>query len=55
MNKIQILEDKIEQVRFKMYNYYTKNPSDFRVLEVSRELDELLNQLNKEMNVLGNH
>ncbi|WP_173915554.1 aspartyl-phosphate phosphatase Spo0E family protein [Halobacillus sp. Marseille-Q1614] len=47
MDKISELEEKIEQVRLKMYKFYSENPTDQRVLEVSTELDHLLNRLNE--------
>lgn len=39
------LEDQIEKVRLRMYQLYAKSPHDPIVVEVSQELDELLNQL----------
>ncbi|MFC7321811.1 aspartyl-phosphate phosphatase Spo0E family protein [Halobacillus campisalis] len=51
MSKIQELEDQIEQLRIKMYNSYADNPYGTQVLKFSRELDHLLNQLNKESNI----
>lgn len=38
------LEEQIEVLRLKMYRMYEENPLDERLLEVSQELDQLLNQ-----------
>nr|WP_188378847.1 aspartyl-phosphate phosphatase Spo0E family protein [Halobacillus andaensis] len=35
----------IEQVRLKMYHHYNNDPDDPNILNISKELDHLLNQL----------
>ncbi|MBA2176353.1 aspartyl-phosphate phosphatase Spo0E family protein [Halobacillus locisalis] len=42
------LEEQIEVLRLKMYRMYEENPQDERLLEVSQELDQLLNQYAKQ-------
>ncbi len=39
------LEEQIEVLRLKMYRMYEENPNDEQLLDVSQELDQLLNQL----------
>ena len=39
------LEGQIERLRLHMYELYYKNPHDPKVVQISQELDELLNQL----------
>ncbi|WP_181347997.1 aspartyl-phosphate phosphatase Spo0E family protein [Thalassobacillus sp. CUG 92003] len=45
MTEIEKLEKKINQLRKKMYTIYESNPTDSKLLEVSQELDSLLNDL----------
>ncbi|RWZ58081.1 aspartyl-phosphate phosphatase Spo0E family protein [Halobacillus fulvus] len=42
------LEEQIEHLRTKMYEIYENDPSDKRLLEVSQNLDELLNKFNSQ-------
>ncbi|SEA54673.1 Spo0E like sporulation regulatory protein [Thalassobacillus cyri] len=39
------LEDKVEQLRNKMYTLYLDDPLNPQVVEVSQSLDSLLNEL----------
>ncbi|MFC7321707.1 aspartyl-phosphate phosphatase Spo0E family protein [Halobacillus campisalis] len=39
------LENKIEKIRQRMYEIYTKNPTDTEVLKISQQLDDVLNEL----------
>ncbi|WP_082233301.1 aspartyl-phosphate phosphatase Spo0E family protein [Halobacillus massiliensis] len=48
MDKNSELEKEIEQVRFKMYKCYLENPTDPCVIDVSTQLDTLLNKLDEE-------
>ncbi|QTN00324.1 Spo0E family sporulation regulatory protein-aspartic acid phosphatase [Sediminibacillus dalangtanensis] len=42
------LEEKIEALRLKMYEAYSKNPSGQEVLQISQTLDEAINQLEQQ-------
>nr|WP_256558270.1 aspartyl-phosphate phosphatase Spo0E family protein [Halobacillus sp. A1] len=39
------MEKKIEKIRQRMYEIYTKNPTDAEVLKISQQLDDVLNEL----------
>ncbi|TGB03843.1 aspartyl-phosphate phosphatase Spo0E family protein [Halobacillus salinus] len=41
------LEEQIEQLRLRMYQIYEENPEDDRLLQVSQDLDVLLNEFSK--------
>ncbi|MFC4558255.1 Spo0E family sporulation regulatory protein-aspartic acid phosphatase [Virgibacillus kekensis] len=47
---ISKLEERIESTRRKMYQIYKDNPTDHRLLLISQELDQLLNQLERASN-----
>ncbi|ARI78473.1 Spo0E family sporulation regulatory protein-aspartic acid phosphatase [Halobacillus mangrovi] len=47
MNEKEKLEEKIEVLRLRMYELYDQNLSEEELLQVSRDLDELLNKLRR--------
>lgn len=47
MSEKEKLEEKIEVLRLRMYEIYDQNLSEEDLLQVSRDLDELLNKLRR--------
>ncbi|WP_081988402.1 aspartyl-phosphate phosphatase Spo0E family protein [Halobacillus sp. BBL2006] len=47
MNEKEKLEQKIEQLRVRMYEIYEQDLSEEELLRISRDLDELLNKLRR--------
>ncbi|MCA1010296.1 aspartyl-phosphate phosphatase Spo0E family protein [Halobacillus halophilus] len=41
------LEKQIEELRIRMYEIYNQNPTDDELVEISQELDDLLNKFGK--------
>ncbi|MGP4077857.1 aspartyl-phosphate phosphatase Spo0E family protein [Halobacillus sp. K22] len=41
------LEKQIEELRIRMYEIYNQNPTDEELVQISQELDELLNKFGK--------
>ncbi|TGB01466.1 aspartyl-phosphate phosphatase Spo0E family protein [Halobacillus salinus] len=50
MNTLQELERKTEQIREKMYEAYYNSYDYSEIVEISQELDNLLNQLDEMKN-----
>ncbi|SFG24760.1 Spo0E like sporulation regulatory protein [Halobacillus alkaliphilus] len=41
------LEKQIEELRIRMYDIYNQNPTDEELVQISQELDDLLNKFGK--------